>query len=588
MGLPALHPGAARTDNASVTDTVVTDGPAAAPPPQATPPAPTERGDRRRWCTLTLPGVWGAVIAGALSFTPSLLPRPALLQGVAFGLTAVLGYAIGVIAAWVWRQFPDRPERTPSRSSWLVLAIVGGLVLVAAIVQGYRWQLDTRALVSLAPENPLLQLLVPLLGVVVFTLLLSIARGVRWLYRRVADLLSRWMGRNAARAVGGLVAAAVLVLVFSGVVRDLALGALDRSFAALDTSTEASAAQPTSPDRSGGPGSLVAWDTLGRQGRNFTGRGPTAEQISALTGRPARYPIRAYAGLESADDVEARAQLAVDDLERAGGFQRANLLVAGVTGTGWVDPAALTAFEYETGGDSAAVAMQYSYFPSWLSFLVDQDPARQAGRALFDAVYERWSTLPLDARPKLYVFGESLGSFSMEAAFSGEFDLANRTSGALFAGAPNFNPLHAEFTTGRDPGSLQIEPVYRDGRTVRFTGDPAQPAAPAGQPWTGSRVLYLQHPSDPITWWSPDLILGRPDWLTEPRGRDVSDAMVWLPLVTFWQTTFDMTEWEDTPNGHGHTFSQEYVDGWAQVLQPPDWTSAQADQLRAIVAAGPG
>ena len=137
----------------------------------------------------------------------------------------------------------------------------------------------------------------------------------------------------------------VLVLVFSGVVRDLALGALDRSFAALDTSTEDSASQPTTADRSGGPGSLVAWDTLGRQGRHFTGRGPTAEQIAAFTGQPAPTPIRAYAGLASAVDVEARARLAVGDLQRAGGFQRANLLVAGVTGTGWVDPAALTVAE---------------------------------------------------------------------------------------------------------------------------------------------------------------------------------------------------------------------------------------------------
>ncbi|TKV60343.1 hypothetical protein FDO65_01080 [Nakamurella flava] len=572
-----------------MTDAAVTDGPAS-PPPAAPPgdgPRPAAGRARARWLTLTLPGLWGAVLVGALSFTPSLLPRPGLVQGATFGLTAVLGYGVGLVVAWVWRQFPDRAARTPRRSSWLTLAVVGGALLLVAVVLGYRWQVQTRELVALAPETPLAQLLVPVVGALVFTLLLLAARGVRWLYRRVAGLLARWMGRNAARAVGGLVAAAVLVLLFSGVIRDLALGALDRSFAALDTSTEDSASQPTSTDRSGGPDSLVAWDTLGRQGRNFTGRGPTAEQISAFTGQPAPTPIRAYAGLASADGVEERARLAVDDLERAGGFRRANLLVAGVTGTGWVDPAALTSFEYETGGDSAAVAIQYSYFPSWLSFLVDQDPARQAGRALFDAVYERWSALPLDARPKLYVFGESLGSFSMEAAFSGEFDLANRTDGALFAGPPNFNPLHAEFTANREAGSPQIAPVYRDGRTVRFSGDPAQPAAPADQTWSGSRVLYLQHPSDPISWWSPDLILGRPDWLTEPRGRDVSDAMVWLPLVTFWQTTFDMTEWVDTPNGHGHTFSQEYVDGWAQVLQPPGWTAAKADELREIVAAGP-
>ena len=69
---------------------------------------------------------------------------------------------------------------------------------------------------------------------------------------------------------------------------------------------------------------------------------------------------------------------------------------------------------------------------------------------------------PPDARPRLYVFGESLGSFGGETAFSGEFDLRNRTSGALFVGPPNFNPLYRAFVDDRDPGSREVEPVYRD------------------------------------------------------------------------------------------------------------------------------
>ena len=35
---------------------------------------------------------------------------------------------------------------------------------------------------------------------------------------------------------------------------------------------------------------------------------------------------------------------------------------------------------------SFVVSMQYSFLPSWLSFLVDQENARQAGQALFEAV----------------------------------------------------------------------------------------------------------------------------------------------------------------------------------------------------------
>lgn len=46
--------------------------------------------------------------------------------------------------------------------------------------------------------------------------------------------------------------------------------------------------------------------------------------------------------------------------------------------------------------------MQYSFLPSPMSFMADRETARNAGRALFDAVYERWSQLPSAERPRLY------------------------------------------------------------------------------------------------------------------------------------------------------------------------------------------
>ena len=215
----------------------------------------------------------------------------------------------------------------------------------------------------------------------------------------------------------------------------------------------------------------MPWDSLGYQGRTFTGLGPSSGDIEEVTHHRAVDPVRAYAGLASSPDAESRAALAVRDLERAGGFQRKNLLVVTTTGSGWVDPAAVDTFEYLTHGDAATVAVQYSYLPSWMSYLVDQSKAREAGRALFDAVYDPWSKLPAGQRPRLFVAGESLGSFGGETAFSGEYDLRNRTSGTLFAGPPNFNTLFREFSDHRDPGSPEIQPVYKDGRTVRFTNE---------------------------------------------------------------------------------------------------------------------
>jgi len=242
---------------------------------------------------------------------------------------------------------------------------------------------------------------------------------------------------------------------------------------------------------------------------------------------------RAYAGLDSAATAEQRAQLAVEDLARTGGFGRRTLVVITTTGSGWVDPGAVDSVEYMTGGDSATVSMQYSYLPSWMSYLVDQERAREAGRALFDAVYDRWSRLPMDNRPRLVVVGESLGSFGGETAFSGEYDLRNRTAGAIFAGPPNFNVLYREFVDGRDVGRL---------------------------------------------------IAHQPDWLDEPRGDDVVTAMRWIPLVTFWQVSADLPFATEVPTGHGHVYTREYVDAWAHVLQPPAWTQHNAELLRAIIS----
>jgi uncharacterized membrane protein len=295
-------------------------------------------------------------------------------------------------------------------------------------------------------------------------------------------------------------------------------------------------------------------------------------------------PIRVYAGLASAADSQARAALAVRDLQRAGGFGRKDLLVVTTTGSGWVDPALVDTFEYLSGGNAATVAIQYSYLPSWISYLVDQSKAQAAGRDLFDAVYDAWLQQPSGHRPRLFVAGESLGSFGGEAAFSGAYDMANRTAGALFAGPPNFNTLFREFSDHREPGSPEVQPVYADGQRVRFTNDPAAGIPPAGQPWTGSRILYLMHPSDPIVWWSPHLLFSQPDWISQPPGKDVLRGMFWLPVVTFWQVTADLPFSTGVPAGHGHKYTAEYVDGWHAVMRPPGVTSQDLADLRNIIA----
>ncbi len=532
-------------------------------------------------CRYVLPGLWVALVFAALSFTPSLLPRPPGFQALVAGMSGAIGYGLGVAGAWVWREYADRDARRSTPRAWRVFAAVAPVVLLIAILLGIRWQRQSAALVSIAPASGLASaLLVPVVGVAVFVAFVALGRTVRSAYRKLARLLERRMGPRAARATGVVGLTVVFVLVTTGLAWNWTLSAIDSSLAVGDLTTPGDVNKPTTGLRSGGPGSLIEWDSLGRQGRIFVGKGPDSEDISALTVRPAQEPIRVFAGIASADTAEERARLAVADLDRAGGFDRGSLLVTTTTGTGWVEPSAADSFEYLTAGDSAIVALQYSHMPSWLSYLVDHTEARIAGRDLFDAVYDRWSRLPTDDRPKLYVFGESLGAFGGENAFSGEADLANRTSGALFVGPPSFNPLYREFVDSRDAGSREVEPTFRNGRIIRFANRARTNIPPEGEPWSGTRVVYLQQPSDPVTWWSPDLILQRPDWLEEPRGSDVSESMRWIPVVTFWQVSADLALGFSTPPGHGHNFSGEHVDGWNAILRPEGWTRGMLDELR--------
>jgi uncharacterized membrane protein len=558
-----------------------------APPPVAAAegPQPTPQPEKpRKLLYVTLPGCWGALILACLSFTPSLLPRGGIVQGLIWGITAAIGYGLGVLAAWIWRAFAGRDPRHPRRRSWTVLFISAAVLIVVSFGLGQYWQHEIRKLMGVTEYNIALVVASPFVAALVFCLILLIGRGLRGLYRWAAQLLNRWVGRSAAKAVGWTLVAGLAYLVVSGLLLQGFVNVMNSAYSVRDTRTAEGIHQPTTSLRSGGQGSLIPWDTLGWQGRNFIGKGPSVSEIEKFTGQPAMEPIRIYSGLASAADAESRADLAVRDLERAGGFGRKDLLVVTTTGSGWVDPALVDTFEYLTGGDAATVAIQYSYLPSWISYLVDQSKARDAGRALFDAVYGAWSKLPPDQRPKLYVAGESLGSFGGEAAFTGENSMANLTNGALFAGPPNFNTLFREFSDHRDPGTPEVQPVYQDGRTVRFVNDPTTGIPPNGQPWKGSRVLYMMHPSDPIVWWSPHLIFSEPDWISEPPGKDVLKGIFWMPFVTFWQVTADLPFATGVPGGHGHTYTSEYVDGWNAVIQPAGVTPQELTDLRKIIA----
>lgn len=523
--------------------------------------------------------VLGAIVFALVALTPSLLPRSAAFQGLLCGIAALIGYGVGALVGWIVRSFGVRLTGRKRWWAWRILAGAGAVGAIVMLIVYLRWQRELRELIGtdLISYGHLTVLI--LVAAIVFTVVLVLSRLVRAAGRFLGRQIARLLPARVAVVLGALIVGLSTYGVIDNVIFGRMLERLDSVFMTINQEFSTDLPAPTSAHLSGGPGSLVPWEDLGRQGRVFVANTPTAAEISAFSGRRAMQPVRAYVGVGASGNVDLReeAEIAVDELERTGGFDRAVINVATGTGRGWINENQAKALEFMWNGDVATVSMQYSYLPSWMSFLVDGQRAQDAGRFLFEAVYERWQRLPAASRPKLVISGESLGTFGGESAFSGAQDLSVRTDGALFVGPPGDNRLWSQFTEERDPGTRAVEPTYREGAIVRFSAD--GDTWPGKGDWSGTRVGYLQHANDPVTWWTWGLTLNKPDWLREPRGTGVLPAMRWIPVVTMLQVAADQMVANGVPAGHGHEFGQAPTRAWTHILPPPGWGDADTERL---------
>jgi uncharacterized membrane protein len=539
----------------------------------------------RAWSTfgLSYGGLVMGTVAFAASMTPSLLPRSWIFQGLVSGVLVGVGYAVGVLATQVVRLRLRREVPAPvQRIAWGVLAVLVPAVVVTFLVLGSRWQLGLHELIGARQPPSFSYAGTVLASTVVFGILLGTARLLRWTARRVAVVLGRWVSPRSASAVSAVLVALLVIGLLDGVVLKAFFDTADNVFRLADEASRDGVRRPTSAVRSGGPGSATPWGSLGSTGRDFVTGGPRVQDLEGFSGRPAKEPIRIYVGLKAGDTVQEQAEIAVAELERTGAFDRAALAVVVTTGTGKVNPDVADALEYLYNGDSALVTVQYSYLPSWISFLTDRVRAQDAARELFNEVYDAWADRPEADRPLLLVYGESLGAHGAEAAFSGLADVRNRTNGVLLVGPPSFSDLWQEFVSRREPGSYARLPVYEGGATVRFAAVPEDLADDPA--WGRPRMVYLQQPSDPVVWWSPGLILRQPDWTREPLGPDVMPNVRWYPVVTFWQLSADLSRSTRVPDGHGHRYGTLVVDALVALVPPPGWTADDTTALKALLA----
>ncbi len=549
----------------------------------------TERLRRALLARVPAPALAIGVTSAALSLTPSLLPRTWVMQGVLAGLSMSAGYASALLGRLLWQQL-GLPSPAPHAARWwraLWLAPAAAL-LAFCLLRSPVWQDDVRRLMAMPPLDEWYRWRVAGIAALVFAAFLTLARAFRALQHLLAHPLRGRLPQPLARNLAFVGAAGLCWVLANGVLLRAALQALDGTYRELDQWVEDDSSEPN-PTRHVMPAQHAGLtsEVLGRHGRRFVRGRPDTASIRLATGDAAKPPLRIYVGLAAADSIAARVELAFRTLMQEGAFDRQVLLITTPTGSGWVDPPAVAALEYLTQGDVATVAVQYSYLPSWLSLLSESAYGAETADALFRRIHTHWQTLPAAQRPRLVVHGVSLGALNSELAVN-LYDLLDAPiDAALWVGPPFRSRAWRALTENRDPGSPAWLPVYRGGRTVRFANQ-VRHASDTARPWSGTRILYLQYASDPVSFFDPSILWRPPAWMQAPRGPDVTPRLRWYPLVTAIQLAADFAVADKLPRGFGHMYAvRDYVYAWAALLDPPDWTPARLDQLSAHLSQSP-
>lgn len=502
----------------------------------------------------------------------------------------MVGYGLGVAWQWAW-GFLGMPK--PEGRWWLVVRRTWFVVLSFLVMAGLwgfvGWQNDVRGDFGMEPIGPAIWLIILLVAIGFSALILMVTRSILKLLHFVIRWLDKVVPLRLAVLLGGVGVAMILWGLWSGLLVNTFFAVTNQVFAPRDAITREGITPPTSELRSGSPESLVPWETLGEKGRTFVATGPTVDDLNVFHGGGAIEPIRAYVGLRSAETLAGRAELLLDELIRTGAFDRQVLVVATTTGTGFLEPNAIAALEYLYDGDVAVAGAQYSYLPSWISLLADQDEVKETSQVVFGTIHEYWSTLPEDERPEIYLYGLSLGSYGVESILTSINIINEPIDGALLVGPPFVNKLWNELIADRDPGTSPATPIYQAGRTVRFTNEESALDWPSAE-WGDTRVVYLQHASDPVVFFSPSLFWREPDWLLEgQRGVEISDDFQYTQLITGWQVMMDLPAAGSIPEGYGHLYSkQANAEAWIAVTQPDGWSEVDTEQLiHFLVGLGP-
>ena len=561
---------------------------------------------RQRAATLLLDvvavpvGFGGVALIGARDHEPT-VRAVARQAGWRFGLTG-LGATVLAGAVAVQRGLDTRLG-ADGRISRLPIGVPVGLA-TSVVIERIR-QRDTPPDHETDParSNPLLGLAA---GAGVVATLSALTIGESRLARLLGSVGSRVLPGSEAtwRRAGHLVAAGAVVA-GTHAVWTKGMRGIEAGTSKFDDGMDESAPGLwTGPTVSGDPSSLVAWETMGREGRRHVvaivrpeplvdrpaevvGKARPELSIATVMQEPAKAtPIAIFIGLDSAASATERVDLALAEMDRTDAWSRSMIMLISPTGTGYVNYVATSSAHYLTRGDIATVTLQYSKRPSPLS-LGKIGQAKEQNRLLWLQILERVRLMPPDKRPRVVVFGESLGAHTSQAPFQGWGTLGPESLGidrALWIGTPASSGWMKEVTGPDRIGvNKSLVAVVNDYEEFVALGDEAR---------ARTRFVLLSHDNDGVTKFNSDLATRRPVWLGPNRPveqevpgrspRGIPASMRWRPVTTFFQSLVDMKN-AQIPGAYkawAHDYRPDLPDFIRDVYQL-DCTDEQLDRIKA-------
>lgn len=440
------------------------------------------------------------------------------------------GVAVGLLerAPTIFQDETEKPKELPP----LVIPLIGALIAISS--EHFRPTITERQ--ELQTENEAVSRVRSIgIGLGVAAVIAGIsfaeektAHAIDSLTGKYAPVLKRqWLPLGHVVALGGLIGG--ITWFMRHTYRKIEAGA--------DEFETAISHIPSSPLVSGCAESLVPWSSMTIQGRRHIAAQTSATAIETVMNEYAKEPIRLFVGFDSAPTEIERVQLALAELQRTKAYDREVLVVISPTGTGYVNYIFSESVEYLTRGNVASVTIQYSKRPSPLS--LDQVPeGRHQYRMLLNGIKRELKKRPIDKRPRIVLFGESLGAWTSQDAFMG-------------SGTDGFEALHIDraLWIGTPAGSKWKEQVLDSDRLdvdrdmIGVFNDYSQVLAMPTLDRSKLRYVMVTHYNDPVARFGTSLLLQAPDWLASDRSKRPSSIPAttrWRTPTTFIQTLVDM------------------------------------------------